>query len=258
MPSLTGLFVEPLYRLIYGRPPWNGEDGAEGRVLVLGGVGRLDILGVGLRYAAGAAGLPYRVEIFPWGHGFGRWYADLTRADSRDRDAARLAEEIRRHRTDRPGSPVFIVARSAGAGIAVMALEQLDADAVERVVLLAPALSPAYDLGPALRAVRREMVVFWSPADLIILGAGTLLFGTIDRVRSIGAGLVGFRRPRSNHSEDDQTRPYRKLRQVRWSPAMIALGHLGGHFGADSPGFLRKYVVPLLRVDPGPDAPAPT
>ncbi|MHB1557302.1 MAG: serine aminopeptidase domain-containing protein [Isosphaeraceae bacterium] len=255
MPSLTGLFVEPLYRVIHGRPARSTEEDAGGRVLVLGGVGRLDILGVGLRYAAGAAGLPYRVEIFPWGHGFGRWYADLTGVDSRDRDAARLAEEIRRHRTDRPGSPLFIVARSAGAGIAVMALEKLDADTVERVILLAPALSPAYDLRRALRAVRHEMVVFWSPADLIILGAGTCLFGTIDRVRTIGAGLVGFRVPASDGPGDDRTRQYQKLRQVRWSPGMIALGHFGGHFGADSPGFLRKYVVPLLRVDSGPDAP---
>ena len=30
--------------------------------------------------------------------------------------------------------------------------------------------------------------------------------------------------------------------------------YLGGHFGTDSPLFLRKYVVPLLRVErrPGP------
>lgn len=254
MPSLTGLFVEPLYRLIHGRPAPNTDEDAGGRVLVLGGVGGLDLLGVGLRYAAGAARPPIRLEPFPWGHGFGRWYSDLTRADSRDRDASRLAEEIRRHRTDRPGSPIFIVARSAGAGIAVMALEKLDADAVERVILLAPALSPAYDLSRALRAVRREMVVFWSPADVIILGAGTRLFGTIDRVRTIGAGLVGFRVPPSDRPGDDRTRQYQKLRQVRWSPAMIALGHYGGHFGADLPGFLRKYVVPLLRVDSGPEA----
>ncbi len=254
MPSLTGLFVEPLYRLIYGRPAQESDEDAGRRVLVLGGVGGLDILGVGLRYAVGEAGPPVRLESFSWGHGFGRWYSDLTRADSRDRDAARLAEEIRRHRTNRPGSPVFVVARSAGAGIAVMALEQLDPDAVERVILLAPALSPAYDLAPALRAVRREMVVFWSPADLIILGAGTLLFGTIDRVRTIGAGLVGFRVPPSGHPDDDRTRQYRKLRQVRWSPGMIALGHFGGHFGADCPGFLRKHVVPLLRADSGPGA----
>ncbi len=255
MPSLTGLFVEPLYRWIYGRPAQGSAENAEGRVLVLGGVGRFDLLGIGLRYAAGAAGLPFSVEIFPWGHGFGRWFADLTRVDSRDRDASRLAEEIRRYRTDRPGSLVFIVAQSAGAGIAALALEQLDADTVERVILLAPALSPAYDLSRALRAVRHEMVAFCSPVDLIILGVGTCLFGTIDRVWTFGAGLVGFRVPASDQPGDDRTRQYRKLRQVRWRPSLMTLGHFGGHFGADGPRFLRKCVVPLLHVDSGPESP---
>ena len=60
-------------------------------------------------------------------------------------------------------------------------------------VLLAPALSPEYDLTAALRAVSREMVVFWSPLDIFMLGMGTKVFGTADRVRTAGAGLVGFR-----------------------------------------------------------------
>ena len=76
-----------------------------------------------------------------------------------------------------------------------------------------------YDLTAALRAVRREMVVFWSPLDVVILGAGTRVFGTIDRVRTVSAGLVGFRVPAARRarrrSVDGQ---YAKLRQVRWRP----------------------------------------
>ena len=52
---------------------------------------------------------------------------------------------------------------------------------------------PEYDLTEALRAVSIEMVVFWSPLDIFFLGAGTWVFGTTDRVRTAGAGLVGFR-----------------------------------------------------------------
>ena len=62
-------------------------------------------------------------------------------------------------------------------------------------MLLSPALSPTYDLAPALSAVRREMVVFWSPLDVIVLGLGTRIFGTIDRIKTVSAGLVGFRGP---------------------------------------------------------------
>ncbi len=110
-------------------------------------------------------------------------------------------------------------------------------------------VSPRYNLASALRAVRREMVVFWSPLDVLILGAGTRLFGTIDRVKSVSSGLVGFRIPVVDDSDETTTLGYAKLRQVRWRPVMAATGYFGGHLGPDSPLFLRKYVVPLLRVE---------
>ena len=218
-----------------------------GLLLVVGGVGGLDLCGFGMRRAAKVARLPYALQAVAWGHGFGRWYADLSDVAHHDRQAERIAGTIRGFRAEHPGAPVFVVAKSGGAGIAVKALERLDADGVDRVVLLAPALSPSYDLARALRAVKREMVVFTSPLDLVILGAGTRLFGTIDRVRTSGAGLVGFRGP--DGSDVERSRQYAKLRQVRWRSRMVGVGHLGGHFGTDLPWFLRKYVIPSLRAD---------
>jgi hypothetical protein len=149
-----------------------------------------------------------------------------------------------------PGSAVVLIGKSGGTGVVVKALAGLPEGAVDVAVLIAPALSPTYDLTAALRAVRRELVVFWSPLDLIVLGAGTRIFGTIDRVKSVSAGLVGFRAPRP--STDEQRAQYAKLRQVRWRPRMASTGYLGGHVGPDSPAFLREYVVPLLRVPDGP------
>lgn len=115
--------------------------------------------------------------------------------------------------------------------------------------MLAPAISPRYDLTAALRAVRREIVVFWSPLDVVVLGAGTRLFGTIDRVKTVGAGLVGFQVPALGHVDHFARGPYGKLRQVRWQVRMAASGNFGGHMGPDSPLFLRRYVVPLLTVE---------
>ncbi len=94
------------------------------------------------------------------------------------------------------------------------------------------------------------MVVFWSPLDVVILGVGTRLFGTIDRVRTFGAGMLGFTLPGADEPREERRRQYAKLRQVRWRPGMVGLGYLGGHFGPDSPRFLRKVVLPLLRGDP--------
>jgi pimeloyl-ACP methyl ester carboxylesterase len=259
MAWFSSLLVEPLYRLFYGRLPdrtgsatADGPDddaaGPLGLVVVVDGVGGLDVCGTGLRYMAGVERLPCTIEVFRWGHGFGRWFADLTDVANRDFQAASVAEAVRRFRAEQPGGPVFLVGKSGGSGVVVKALERLDEDSVERVVLLAPALSPGYDLTTALRAVRREVVVFWSPLDVVILGAGTRVFGTIDRVRTVGAGMVGFIVPGPDDPDGEKNCQYAKLRQIRWRRGMASSGYFGGHFGPDNPRFLRKYVVPLLRA----------
>jgi pimeloyl-ACP methyl ester carboxylesterase len=244
---LYSSLVKTYFRVRFGEPP-DLSQGREGRglVLVADGVGGLDLCGMGLRYVMGALRIPYVVQVVSWGHGFGRWHADLTNAANRDLRAAEIANSIRVFRAESPADPVFLVGKSGGTGLVVGALERLPKDSVECAVLLSPALSPAYDLVPALRAVRREMVVFWSPLDVIVLGLGTQIFGTIDRIKSVSAGLVGFRGPREG--DTDRVAAYRKLRQVRWCLEMATTGYLGGHVGPDNPAFLKKYVVPLLRV----------
>ena len=200
----------------------------------------------------GAQETPYEVKLVPWGHGLGRWHADLTNADNRDAKAGAAADDVLAFREASPGAPVFLVGKSGGTGVVVKALEGLPEASVEAAVLVAPALNPSYDLTRALRAVRREVVVFWSPLDVFVLGVGTQIFGTIDRVKTVSAGLVGFRPPAIPSAE--QRAQYAKLRQVRWELGMASTGNLGGHVGPDNPAFLRKYVVPLLR-GPSPSAP---
>lgn len=244
---ILSTMVKAFYRLCYGEPPdliTNG--GAQGLILVADGVGGLDLCGMALRYVIGSQDKPFTVQVIPWGHGLFRWHADLTNAENRDQKALEVANAATEFRERTPGASVFLVGKSGGTGVIVKALELLPENSVEVVVLLSPALSLTYDLSLALRAVRREMVVFWSPIDMIVLGAGTRIFGTIDRVKSVSAGMTGFRIPEGlNESQRGQ---YGKLRQVRWKPAMVSTGYFGGHMGTDNPAFLRKYVVPLLRV----------
>ena len=244
---LYSSLLRTYFRVRFGEPP-DLSQGRESRglVIVADGVGGLDLCGTGLRYVMGALRIPYVVKVVPWGHGLGRWHADLTNAVNRDLRAAEIAETVRVCHEEFPADPIFLVGKSGGTGLVVGALERLPKDAVECAVLLSPALSPTYDLVPALRAVRREMVVFWSPFDVIVLGLGTRIFGTIDRIKTVSAGLVGFRGPQEG--DTDRAAAYRKLRQVRWCVEMATTGYLGGHVGPDNPAFLRKYVVPLLRV----------
>jgi pimeloyl-ACP methyl ester carboxylesterase len=247
-------FLKSLLQRHFGEPPSApaGVNGA-GLVIVLDGVGGLDLLGTSMLYVAPAGGLPHEIRVVPWGHGFGRWFKDLTNVANQKAQAVAIANEVETYRAQNPGAHVFLVAKSGGAGVAVRVLEELPADSIEVTVLVAPALSPGYNLVRALRAVRREMVVFWSPLDVFILGLGTLFFGTIDRVHSAAAGLLGFRVPRS--LDDEGRVQYAKLRHVRWHPRMARTLYMGGHVGPDSPFFLRKYVVPLLQGEPVQEQP---
>ncbi len=234
-----------LFRSWFGEPPHVAEANATSLVLVADGCGGVDLCGFGLRYVMGGQAERRLVRVIPWGHGLGRWHADLTDTANHRRWSEAVAAEVVAWREHHPSAQVYLVGKSGGAWIMVKALESLPEGAVEAAVLLAPALSPGYDLAPALRAVRREVVAFWSPLDVVILGAGTWAFGTIDRVHSASAGLLGFREPSPPLGRAGPIGPAR-LRQVRWRPAMALKGYLGGHVGPDSPAFLRAYVVPLL------------
>lgn len=240
---LITAILKAIFRARHGKRLGVAADGEGiGLVIVVDGVGGLDLCGAGLCLEVARAGLPLGVRVVCWGHGLGRWHADLTRVENHAARASTIVDQVQEFQGRRPGAPVFLVGKSGGTGVVARALEALPEESIERVVLLASALSPTYDLTRALRAVRQEMVVFWSPLDVIVLGLGTRIFGTIDRVRSVSAGLVGFRQP----PEAD----YAKLRQVRWRPEMAPTGNLGGHVGPDNPAFLRKYVIPLLQVGP--------
>ncbi|WZO98401.1 hypothetical protein EP7_005462 [Isosphaeraceae bacterium EP7] len=213
-------------------------------VLVADGVGGFHFLSRALQHVIGRLPGAPEVRTLRWGHGLGRWHSDLTDIVNHRAQAEVLAGQVRAFRALHPGSPVYLVGKSGGTGVVVRALEMLPESSVERVILLAPALSPGYDLTAALGAVVREVVVFWSPLDVFVLGLGTRLFGTFDGPRGVSAGLVGFRRPKGLNELGIAR--YGKLRQVRWTPSMARTGYLGGHVGPDSPAFLRRYVVPLL------------
>ncbi len=241
---ITGL-IRGVYRLLMGKPPRVEPERKDvGVVFTADGVGGFDLCATSLEYLTPLLDPPVEARTLVWGHGPTRWFADLTRRENVLAQGERLAREVEVVRHERPGVPIYLVGKSGGSVVIVAALERLPSESVEAVVLLAPALSPDYDLGRALDAVRRELVVHWSPYDVVVLGIGTSLFGTIDRKHAAAAGQRGF--------DVDKLTPERraKLRQVRWRPEMMRVGYFGGHIATDNPLFLKKYVTPLLRVEP--------
>ncbi len=250
--------LEPESSLSVTSPRTTGsEEFARGTVIMADGIGGWDVGARWLGQVLRRSELPVTYHRFYWSHGRGRWLADLSRWSHVQQRAEELAERVEASRRDDPESRIVLIGKSGGTAIVVGALERLPADSVEAAILIASALSPDYDLGPALDAVSDRMVVMSSPMDLIFLGAGTLIFGTIDRHHRPGAGLVGFR---TTPSVQDDPRRRAKLSTWRWRPQMLGHGHWGGHMAQDTPWFYRHDVLPILREvlrrRPSPEIPA--
>ena len=108
---------------------------------------------------------------------------------------------------------------------------------IDRLVLVAAAISPDYHVEKRLAPhVRQVIVNFYSRLDQTV-NVGTALFGTIDRAHTASAGHTGFRL-------DDP-----KLVQIRWKPGMIWSGHLGTHVFYCSGAWQRKYLLPWVDPD---------
>ncbi len=220
-------------------------------VFIIDGVGRFQIAPVLLRRAIRETNAPLGTVYFSWQFGLpGEIWTDLMWHKRNLVMGAKLARKILTFRREHPHTKIDLVALSGGVGIAVFALERLPRPIINKLILLCPALSPTYNLAPALTVVDK-CYAFVSRKDSGILGLGTSIFGTTDRKKCPAAGMVGFQIPNDASAEDRKA--YTRLVEIRWTPALKSVGHAGGHTGWANPKFLKKHVVPLI-VD-GPTLP---
>lgn len=190
-------------------------------------------------------GITAQTEIFDWTGGRTGIPA-LQNYKQNHEIALKLAQKIIEHYRADPLAPICLVGHSGGSGLAVWALENLPAEVqIDSLLLLAPALSPDYDLTKALRHVRCRAYVFSSLMDTIVLGTGTKMFGTIDGVKCDAAGRVGFNKPKSA-DEAEYTKLVSKPYDRDW---MKLYGHIGDHMGPLGERFAREYLAPLLLKD---------
>jgi hypothetical protein len=181
------------------------------------------------------------MEVFDWTDRLG-WIGALQAYQHNKDQAQKVADRIEKRERSDPEQPVLLTASSGGTGIALWALERLPHGVqVDSVVLIAPAVSPGYDMSAALRHVRGRMYVVTSPLDVFILGAGTAVFGTTDGVHSAAAGQSGFRMPAG--ADPIQ---YEKVVPMPWRLEWVAQGNFGGHVGGVSLPFARDVLAPIL------------
>jgi pimeloyl-ACP methyl ester carboxylesterase len=216
-----------------------------GVVYLLEGVGGYRVMTAVNTAALEMSGFPHEIRTFHWGHGWGRFFLDLMDPENVEARSAELAAMIKEVKRQTPNRPVYLVAHSGGNGVAVKTAEKLPPNTLRRVVLLAPAVSPEYDLRRALLACECGIVSHYSAGDMFFLGWGTRQFGTMDREYTESAGRVGFRVPPGLKPCDAEL--YKRLVQIPWQPRMLLSGHLGTHVGSALPTFWVNEVAPWLR-----------
>jgi pimeloyl-ACP methyl ester carboxylesterase len=212
-------------------------------VFVADGSGDYRTTSAALCDAVRDTGAPLRIETFVWSHGYRRLLADHVDHCNHLEEGRRLAALVCDLRQSDPARAVSLVGHSSGCAVLLAAAEALPANTLERMVMLAPAISNDYDLRPALRATRQGIDVFSSHRDVGALCIGTGIIGTADRRWSAAAGRVGFT-PVLSCPGDEVL--FAKLRNHPWDPVVAWSGNRGSHYGTLQPGFTRAYLMPLL------------
>jgi pimeloyl-ACP methyl ester carboxylesterase len=227
---------------------------AQGLVLVLPGIEGRSFLNLSLLHGLLDAGLPYAVRVVDWTTGNKFLALYHLRAWRRNRRvAAQLAAQIVAYQRAYPGRPVWLIGHSGGGGVALLTAEALPEDSrLTGIVLLAPAVSPQFDVSRALGKVERGIWNFYSWLDWFFVGLGTTLFGTLDGRWGPAAGMVGFRTraaapPPGEMDESDGGTAVPRLRQTAYHWTMLRHFHAGGHFGVTHRVFIAEAVAPLLR-----------
>ena len=218
----------------------------KGLVVVLTGIhGRL-WLSESICKGLDEGGADCAIEIDDWTYE-GKWlpFYNLGAYERNHEMAKRLAARIVQYQKDHPGGPVTLVGYSGGGPLAVWTAEAMPRGAqLDSLILLSTPLVPEYDLGPALAASRKGIASFYSKRDIVYLGLGTLIFGTMDKKHKVSAGNLGFIVPQSGQ----RAAAYQRLYQIRWRPEMGKLGYSGSHLTIGAGSFVACCIAPLVRA----------
>lgn len=194
-----------------------------------------------------AARLDAEIEIYDWTEN-DRGIPALQAYERNHKEAKLIAEKLAEH-FKRGGPPIYLTCHSGGAGLAAWALEALPAEVkVKRLLFIAPALSPTYDLSKALSHVTDHAYSFWSSGDQAVLSAGTRVFGTIDGEYVDAAGFVGFEKPKDSAEPGE----YKKLEQFPYNPDWSKYYNFGDHIGPMAAPFAMNVFAPLLGAGKAP------
>lgn len=199
-----------------------------------------DHLIAGLKAGFKDAGQEAEFQIDDW-TGPDRGLVALAQVQRHQEQSTLLAKKIEDAVRADARRRIIVTSHSAGCGIAVWALEKLPKDVnIDELIMMESALSPGYDLSKALAHVKHAYS-FYSADDEAVLGAGTRMMGTVDRVHCDAAGKVGYTRP-----ELADAKEYGKLEQFPYEDWWMKYDDIGDHIGPMTYPFARFMIAPLI------------
>ena len=249
--SMLGLFLAPLGRsgAKFHRPLSCSSRLEHGLIIILPGIEGCSTVNDSIARGLVAGQLSHAIQIIDWRR-FRPWNPLHLAMQRHNRTQARVvAELIVSYQRNFPGQPVHLIGHSAGAGMALFVLEQLQEDhAVTSVTLLSAAVSRKFDVGRLLNRTKAGIWNFYSALDLPTVGIGTMLFGTMDRRHTVSDGALGF--VTTNHdsvSPENSQKPRPRLNQIPYQKIMARSWNFGGHFGSTNAVFVRENIAPICR-----------
>lgn len=213
----------------------------QGIIYILPGIQGVDSHYTNVRAGLMGAGINCAIMIHPWGCQIPGINLIVNETDvTGDREwGGKIAQDIKLYQEQYPGKPVYIIGQSGGAGVAVFTAEHLADNglAISGLVLLDGSVSSDYDLSSALRACQKGIVNFYNPKDVVLLQAGTAMWGNVDGGHGDSAGRVGF------------SGNFGRLYQVEINQDMVD-DFADPHFADCSKAFSAQYLSPwIIDID---------
>jgi pimeloyl-ACP methyl ester carboxylesterase len=212
-----------------------------GRLLILPGIHNTEFHLSSFVRAASSMLPNFEIDILPWGTPF-MGISNLRAYERNVQTAHSIAADLSSWRYAHPDAALYVVGYSGGGGIAALVVDALPADvAVDRLVLIAPAISPTFPVEEKLLPHVNEFIVNYASDRDAQVGLGTKVFGTIDRIDTVSAGYSGF-------SESSA-----RLLEWQWSTSDMRVGHLGNHVAYLGRRWQMSTLLPALDPEANPE-----